>query len=99
MANLTSNFDDLADMELWLDAGVLFVAFLAPTLLKNTIEGRVGVDAPDEVYGILVIILAEWGLDDYKRPAEFGGALYTVDALATRLGVKSEMQNLASQGV
>jgi len=97
MADVADNFDQLADMDFWYDSSVLFAGFLAPTLIKNTLEGRLNKDLPDEAYGAAVVVIAEIVLDEYKRMAQLGGGLYVVDALATRFNVKSRIQNAAQE--
>lgn len=99
MADVADNFDQLADMDFWYDSSILFAGFLAPTLIKNTVETRFGRDLPDEVYGASIVVGSEIALDgDYKRMAQLGGGLHVVDALATRFNIKSRVQD-ATQGV
>jgi hypothetical protein len=95
MANeLTDSFDTLADTETWEHVVVLGAGYMGGTLLKNTVEGRMGVDVPDEAYGVAIAVGSGYFLDgDYAKFATLGGALYTGDALATRAGIKSKMQD------
>lgn len=92
MADFGDSFDRLADTGTWEDIVILFAGFIAGTLLKNTIEGRMDFDAPDEVYGVVVIIASVSFLDgDLQRYGSLGGGLYTVDKLAERLNIKSRV--------
>jgi len=94
MAELTDSFDTLADSDTWEQVAVVGAAFMAGTLLKNTVEGRVGFDAPDFAYGVVVVMGATYFLDgDYQRDAQLGGALYAADKLAIRFNIKSRVQN------
>lgn len=98
MASVKNEFERLADFDMWEDVIVLFVGFIVPTLLKNTLDSRAPVDIPDEVYGLVVIVGAGYLLDgDMKTMASLGGGLYTVDVLLEdRLGLKSRIQNMAA---
>ena len=95
MADFGNSFDKLADTGMWENVLVLFAGFLGATLFKNTIEGRVSLDVPDEAYGILVIALSAGMLEgEYQQFAVAGGGLYTVDKLAERFGIKSKVEGV-----
>jgi len=92
--NLTDSFDKLADSETWEQVVVLGAGYMGGTLLKNTVEGRMDVDAPDEVYGVAIVAGSTYFLDgEYAKFGSLGGALYTADALATRFGIKSKVED------
>lgn len=96
---LNQAFDRLANPGLWEDVIILAAAFMAGALVKNTIEGRVGVNLPDEAYGLLTAAGGTYVLSgNQSRFAVIGGGLYTADALATRMGIKATVENLAAQG-
>jgi hypothetical protein len=95
MADFGNSFDKLADTGMWQNVLVLFGGFLGATLFKNTIEGRVEIDIPDEAYGILIIAASAGLLEgEYQQFAVMGGGLYTVDKLAERFGIKSKVQGV-----
>lgn len=97
MAELTDSFEVLADGEMWMNIVVLGAGFMGGTLVKNTVEGRNLVDAPDEAYGLVVSVASYYALDgDYQKFATIGGGLYTVDKLAQRFGVKSRVEGMGA---
>lgn len=90
MADFGDSFDQLADTEMWENVAVLFAGFLAGTLMKNTIEGRLERNLPDEAYGAVVIVLSVSFLDgEFQQFGALGGGLYTADKLAERFDIKS----------
>lgn len=91
---LADSFDTLADSDTWEQVVVLGAGYMAGTLMKNTVESRIGTDIPDEAYGVGVVVAAGYFLDgDYQKFATLGGALHTADALAVRFNVKSRVQD------
>jgi len=93
--DLTSAFDDLADGDYAVNVVVAFAAFMAPTILKNTVERFVNL--PDETYGLVVAYAAYTFLeDDMAMYGAAGGGLYTADQLAERFGVKSTVEGLGA---
>lgn len=98
-SNLNSSYETLADTETWMHVSVLAGGYIAGTFIKNTVEGRLSIDVPDEAYGIAIVVGATYALDgDVQKFAAMGGGLHTLDALATRLGIKSQVQDLANGG-
>lgn len=93
MANaLSTAFDTATDTEQWLTAVVVFVGFMAPLVVRSVLEDLTGsIDLPDEVYGVLVIIVAEFTLDEHKRHIQIGGGLYTVNQIAERFGAHEKL--------
>lgn len=85
-------FDALADDDFWMDAAMIFVGFLAPNVAANVIEGRLGQDLPNELYGVGTAAAAEMFTD--QRMVSVGAGLYTVDALAQRFNVKQRVTAL-----
>lgn len=93
--DLTSAFDDLVDEDYAVNVVVAFGAFMAPTVVKNTVERFVNL--PDEVYGLGVAYGAyTWLEGDTAMYAAAGGGLYTADQLAERAGVKSTVEGLGA---
>lgn len=86
-----SAFDELADGDFWVEAALVFVGYLAPNVAANIIESR-GPDLPNELYGVGVGAANE--MLTSQRGVTVGAGIYTVDALAQRLNVKSTVTNL-----
>ena len=92
MANaISDSFDAVTDTDHWFTAVVVFVGFIAPVVFKAFLEDRLSIDLPDEVYGVVVVVAAEFGPSDYRRNLQIGGGLYTVDQLAERFGLKERV--------
>jgi len=97
MASATAELNRLADFDMWEDVIILFVGFIVPTLLKNTVEGRDIINLPDEVYGLVVIVGAGMLTSGSTRKfAAAGGGLYSVDALAQRLNIKTTLEEMGA---
>jgi len=95
MVDFGDSFDQLADTGMWENVMVLFGGFFGATLIKNTIEGRADIDAPDEVYGLVVVALSAAMLDGaYQQFGAAGGGLYVVDKAAERFNIKSKVQGV-----
>lgn len=95
MQQLTSYFEPLADGELAVDSGIVLASYLAPSLYGPTVESMIGMNVPNEAYGVAHIVGAEAVGGDFKRPIQIGGAVYTLDQLATRFGVREAVRNAA----
>lgn len=93
MAELTGYFEPLADEDLAVEAGVVLASYAAPSLYAPTVESAVGMNVPNEAYGVGQIVAAEAALGDMKRPVQIGGAVYTLDQLAHRFGVRQAIAN------
>lgn len=93
MGDIADQFDEVADIDLWMQGVVVFAAFLLPTVAKNILEGTLPFDAPDEAYGVAVILVAQYA-GDYSSEAAIGGALYAVDKAAERFDVKQRVTAL-----
>jgi hypothetical protein len=89
------SIETLANDDFWIDVAMLFVGYFGSTLVAMVFEG-VGPDLPNELYGIGVAAGAE-AFTDYRMIAA-GGGLYTADVLATRVGVKDTISELAQGG-
>jgi hypothetical protein len=77
---LNEAFDTLADGETWESAAAVMAGFLAPTVARNLFEPNVGVDLPDEVYGLLVVVGGQYS-PMYGSHVSLGGAVYSVETL------------------
>lgn len=95
MDSITENFEPLADTELAMDAGIVLASYAAPSLYAPFVESAVGMNIPNELYGVAHIVGAEMGAGDSKRPIQIGGMVYTIDQLAHRFQVRQRLQNAA----
>jgi hypothetical protein len=91
-----SAFDVLADDGFWTDAAMVFAGFLAPNLVANIVEGRLGSDLPNELYGIGTAAAAEIVGGRSYRMVTVGGGVYTADALAQRFDLKQTVTTLGA---
>lgn len=80
-------FGTLADADMWEEGGAALAGFLAPTLARNALEGSIGMDLPDEAYGVAVVALSQFS-PAYEEYVAIGGAAYTGDKLLERFGLK-----------
>lgn len=85
-------FDELMDSDVWVSAASVFAGYLAPNIVANVVEGRGGVDLPNELYGVATALGAEAFTD--QRMVTVGAGVYTTDQLAQRLGVKNTVTRL-----
>lgn len=90
---LNDAFDTVADTDMWMEAGAVFAGFLAPSVARRLVEPRIGMDLPDEVWGILVIVAGTYA-PEYSEMVQLGGAVYTADRVASRFGVQEQVRNL-----
>jgi hypothetical protein len=84
--------ESITDDDTWMDAGFVAGGYLVPAIGGSALEGMVGVDLPDELYGIGGMAASEMVVGE--RMATVGSGLYVVDSLAQRLGVKDSVSNL-----
>jgi hypothetical protein len=97
MADVTDEFSRLMDSEFVVHVVVVLAAYMVPTLLKNTIEGRDVVDLPDEVYGVVTVLGSGYLLDgEYRKFAGIGGGVYTVEQAAERVGIKGAVEEMGA---
>lgn len=91
---LTESYETLASGDTIEMVGIIGGAYMAGTLMKNTIEGRTTLDVPDEAYGLATVGVGGYALDgDRAKYAIIGGGLYAGDALAERVGIKSRLED------
>lgn len=90
MASYSDAFDTLADGEVWMQAAAVGAGFLAPTVVRNLTEPNMNFDAPDELYGLLLVAGGQWS-PMYANEVTLGGAIYTVDKLAERFDLKQSI--------
>lgn len=94
MDSITENFEPLADTELAMDAGIVLASYAAPSLYGPTVESMVGMDIPNELYGAAQIVGAEMWAGGSTRAIQLGGAVYTIDQLAHRFGVRDRIAGM-----
>lgn len=84
-----ASFDRLLDGTTWMRALIAFVFFAGPLMAGNRFENsESGTDLPDEVYGVLAMVLAAFALDGGNRTAGLtGGAVAVLIKLAERFDV------------
>lgn len=95
--NISDSYEQLASTDMWEDVVYVFVGFFAPVLVGRLIEGVGSFDVYDSLYGLAVIVAAEFLMednDDMRRQIQLGGGLYTVDQLAENYNVKSRIEEL-----
>lgn len=93
MDGIEQAFDTLADADHWEEAVAVLGGFLAPTVVRNVVEGQTGFDVPDEAYGIAVIALGSYS-PMYARELQIGGGAYAADKALERFGLKSSIESL-----
>lgn len=92
-SNLTDSFDVLMDEDEWLEAGAVFVGFMAPTVARNVLEGSLPFDAPDETYGVAVMVGGQYA-PMYSNQISLGGGVYVADKLAERADLKQRVTSI-----
>lgn len=85
-------FETLASAEFAVDVAVIFATFLGAHIVAPTVNGYLPVDVPNEVHGLVIVVLAEALGGDYKRPLQLGGGLYTADEAAGRVELQSRIE-------
>jgi len=92
-------FDVLSDTSTYTEmVAAAGAGFMASSITANLAERFAPADLPDEANGLAVIALAEVAdvPDKYARPMQFGGGVYTADALARRAGVKETITSIGN---
>jgi len=88
MAEFGDAFDELAQTDNYIAAGMVLAGLAAAVVVGNLVDGRM--DLPDEVYGVSVAAGAY--VMGYETVA-IGGLGHTGVALAERVGVKATVEN------
>lgn len=98
MAEFADAFDNVTDSDLWVEAAIVFAAFLAPTVARNMLDPFMpGEGLPDAIYGIIVMAAAAFA-PDYQESVALGGGLYTVDKVAERFDLKQKAESAVPGG-
>lgn len=91
MPEFEDAFETLANPDTWYNVALTAGGYMGSELIKNTVEGRVGVEVPDEAYGVIVVATGAAMLEGQEsRQVIVGGGLNSIAALAQRLGVVDE---------
>jgi hypothetical protein len=96
MAELNDAVDGLMDEEMWVEVAAIGGGYLGTSLAQSTVEGTVPFDLPNEAYGAVGAagFLMFGDSIPYADQMAMGAGLYTVDALAQRVGVKDQVTNI-----
>jgi len=92
VVDLDTAFDQLTDVEMWMDVVMVFVGFMGSVVLEAIANRFTDSQIPPEVAGVAGLALSA----GYGRmmPA-LGAGLYTVDQLTLRLGVQDTVVGIA----
>lgn len=93
---MASNYGDAVDAltegDIWVDAGYVAGGYLVPAVGGSLLEGTMGVDLPNELYGAAGVAASEMLVGE--RMMTVGSGLCTVDAVAQRFGLKNSVTSL-----
>lgn len=85
-------YDKLVDTSYWIDAATAFGGFMAADLVGELAPARMGgMRVPPEAYGAAVVVGTEFApgvTRKQKRMAQIGAGLHSVDAAASRFGLR-----------
>lgn len=94
---LNDSFDVLLDEDEWMEAGAVFAGFMAPSVVRNLLEGGMPFDAPDELYGVATMVGGQYA-PMYANAISLGGGVYVADKLAERAELKQRVTALGNGG-
>jgi len=92
--DLASAFDQIADEQLWKQAGVVSGGYMSASLMNTFLEGQLPFDLPNEAYGLVAAGVSYRFSPVMPKTMAAGGAVYTLDAAAQRFGLKEKVTNL-----
>jgi len=90
----TQAFDQLVDADMWVDVAAIGAGYMGASLGQTVLDGMSPFEVPNEAYGIGVAYVGHTVSMDYSNRVATGGALYTIDALAQRAGLKSAVTEM-----
>jgi len=93
MGSFDQAFGTIADADMWEEAAAVLAGFLAPSIVANVTEGSLGFDAPNEVYGVVIMFLAQYS-PMYSGQLTLGGGIYSVDQALDRFGLKQTITQM-----
>jgi hypothetical protein len=91
---LDESFDLLTDADMWTDVAAIGAGYMGASVAQTVVDERIGFDLPNEVYGAAVAGVGYAYAPQYSAEIASGGALYTVDSLAQRAGLKNKVSNV-----
>lgn len=92
--DMTGSMDVLADPDMWEQAAATAGGYLGASLAQSTLEGSIPFDVPNEAYGLAVAYGGYQFGGSYSSELAIGGAIYTIDSLAQRFGLKESVTSL-----
>lgn len=93
-SDMSDSFEAVMDFDFLEEVAVLFAAFLAPSLIRILVEDLLPFDVPDAAYGVALALAAGYA-PMHQNWIRAGGALYSVDKVAARVGIKQELTSMA----
>lgn len=92
---ISKTIDTLTDTDFAMNVGYVAGGWAFAVVLGNVLESMVGIDLPNELYGVVSIAGATYVLTGTDRKyASVGGGIYIADSVAQRLGVKQSVTQL-----
>jgi len=87
-------FEELTDTSMWTSVAAIGAGYMGSSLVQTLAEGVSPFDLPNEVYGAGVVAAATYTDAQYSNKVATGGALYTLDAVAQRFGLKNAVTEM-----
>lgn len=97
MQELDESFDLLTDAEMWTDVAAIGAGYMGASVAQTVIDGASSFDIPNEAYGAGVAAAGYAFAPTYEKQIASGGALYTVDAMAQRFGLKNRVSSIVEE--
>lgn len=92
-ANLSDQYETLANGEMWINFLVLAAAYIVTRGVETFAEGLTDFDIPNELYGLITILAANGSLEGETRQyAIAGGGIYVLDEVGKRFEIKQELE-------
>lgn len=82
-------FDELVDASMWTNVAAIGAGYMGASVLQTFGDETSPWDLPNEVYGAGVVAASTYVDVQYSNKMATGGALYTLDAVAQRFGLKN----------
>lgn len=86
--------DDMLDQDTIMMLAAVAGGYAASMAGQSFAEGSLPYDVPNEAYGLLTMFIGFYADMDHSDHVAVGGGLYTTDALAQRVGLKSTVTNM-----
>jgi len=98
MTELADSFENVVDADLWEQAAAVGAGYMGASLAQTIGEGVTPFDLPNEVFGVGVAYAGYTFAPAYENEIAAGGAVYTLDSVAQRFGLKNRVTDLAEGG-